>query len=106
MATQKQIEANRRNALKSTGPRTVEGKQKASANLPRPEAIPQTPEDLAYTAEVLALLDSEGDPVGELLARAVASAGVWMKQSEGTPSHPPAVRAYVASCLAWERRQQ
>jgi hypothetical protein len=32
MATQKQIEANRRNAQKSTGPKTVEGKAKAKFN--------------------------------------------------------------------------
>ena len=32
MATQKQIEANRRNALKSTGPRTPEGKAVVSLN--------------------------------------------------------------------------
>ena len=32
MATQKQIEANRRNALKSTGPRTPEGKAAVSRN--------------------------------------------------------------------------
>jgi hypothetical protein len=32
MATQKQIEANRRNAQKSTGPRTAEGKSRASRN--------------------------------------------------------------------------
>ena len=32
MATQKQIEANRKNAGKSTGPRTAEGKQKSRMN--------------------------------------------------------------------------
>ena len=32
MATQKQIDANRRNALKSTGPRTPEGKAAVSRN--------------------------------------------------------------------------
>lgn len=32
MATQKQIEANRRNALRSTGPRTLEGKLRSRAN--------------------------------------------------------------------------
>ena len=32
MATQKQIEANRRNALRSTGPRTAEGKASVSQN--------------------------------------------------------------------------
>jgi len=32
MATQKQIEANRRNAQRSTGPRTAEGKARASQN--------------------------------------------------------------------------
>ncbi len=32
MATRKQIEANRRNAKKSTGPRTPEGKRKSSMN--------------------------------------------------------------------------
>ncbi|HKI99698.1 MAG TPA: hypothetical protein VKB51_14585, partial [bacterium] len=32
MATDKQIEANRRNAKKSTGPRTEEGKAKAARN--------------------------------------------------------------------------
>jgi hypothetical protein len=32
MATVKQIAANRRNALKSTGPRSVEGKKRSSSN--------------------------------------------------------------------------
>ena len=32
MATEKQIEANRRNALKSTGPRTPEGRARSSRN--------------------------------------------------------------------------
>ena len=32
MSTQKQIEANRRNALKSTGPKSGEGKEKSSMN--------------------------------------------------------------------------
>ncbi len=32
MASQKQIEANRRNALKSTGPRTQEGKARSRMN--------------------------------------------------------------------------
>ena len=32
MTSLKQIEANRRNALKSTGPRSEEGKQRASRN--------------------------------------------------------------------------
>lgn len=35
MASIRQIEANRRNAEKSTGPKTVEGKARAAANLPR-----------------------------------------------------------------------
>ena len=32
MVTEKQLTANRQNALKSTGPRTLEGKAKASKN--------------------------------------------------------------------------
>ena len=32
MATERQIEANRRNGAKSTGPRTPEGKQRSRAN--------------------------------------------------------------------------
>ncbi|MGA3024822.1 MAG: hypothetical protein ABSF98_08650, partial [Bryobacteraceae bacterium] len=32
MSTQSQIQANRRNALNSTGPRTPEGKARSSAN--------------------------------------------------------------------------
>src|SRR3984893_3610593 len=35
MATLKQFEANRRNALKSTGPKTPEGKAAVSMNSPR-----------------------------------------------------------------------
>ena len=40
MATQKQIDANRRNALKSTGPRTQSGKQTKPASTPNATASP------------------------------------------------------------------
>jgi hypothetical protein len=46
MATEKQVAANRRNALKSTGPRTPEGKKRSAANgfksaLLSPDATPE-----------------------------------------------------------------
>lgn len=78
MATEKQIAANRRNALRSTGPRTEAGKKIASQNafrhglsLPRPEN-----EVSSRSVEALALRLAGDDPLaGDLeAAMIVASA--------------------------------
>ena len=63
--SQKRLDANRRNAQKSTGPRTPEGKAKASANatthgLSSPRGNPLAPGTLLHTedpAAFQALLD-------------------------------------------------
>ena len=86
MSTQKQLEANQSNALKSTGPKTQAGKNRSSLNalrhgltghvvvLPKPdrEAFEQ------FTAKILHSLDLQGDHELEL-ARTYAHA-LWNLQ--------------------------
>lgn len=63
MATQRQIEANRENASKSTGPRTEDGKAASSANALRH----------GLTAELLVLLpDEDGDAFKRLREGVIA----------------------------------
>lgn len=67
MTSDKQIDANRRNARKSTGPKTSEGKARASRNATKhgllSEDILLSSEDVEELSE---LLRDELQPVGEL----------------------------------------
>jgi hypothetical protein len=77
MTSLKQIEANRRNALKSTGPRTGDGKQRASRNAVRHGLTAETvvelledPEDYkAFEQAVAADYDAESAVERELILR-------------------------------------
>jgi hypothetical protein len=70
MATDKQIRANRRNAHKSTGPKTLQGKAAVSLNplkhglLSRQTLLPN--EDEASLMQLSERLHSQLQPVGEL----------------------------------------
>ena len=59
MATQKQIEANRRNAQHSTGPRTAEGKRASSQNALKSGLDAESQFVLGESREDFALLQSE-----------------------------------------------
>src|SRR3954451_10660082 len=77
MTTFKQIEANRRNALKSTGPTSVEGKQRSRANAVRhgltAETVIGTLEDAedykAFEAAIIADYDAQSAVERELVLR-------------------------------------
>ncbi len=70
ITSDKQIDANRRNARKSTGPKTSEGKARASRNATRhgllSEDILLSSEDVEDLEELSELLWDELQPVGEL----------------------------------------
>ena len=75
MATEAQIEANRANAQKSTGPRTPEGKEKASQNaithgLSARETVIRGDDELEFEIHRETLLDQliPGSPLEEMLA--------------------------------------
>ena len=87
MATQNQIQANRNNAKKSTGPRTEEGKSRASQNalkhglLARDAVMPG--EDPAEFEAQLAALEDDIQPQGALeheLVRQIADAQWRMRR--------------------------
>ena len=77
MSSVKQIDANRRNALKSTGPTTVEGKLRSRSNAVRhgltAETVIATMEDIddyeAFEATVIADYDAETAVERELVLR-------------------------------------
>ncbi len=77
MTSLKQIEANRRNALRSTGPRSKEGKERASRNALRHGLTAETvlepledPEDYKLFEEAIAAeYDAESAVERELVLR-------------------------------------
>ena len=70
MTSEKQIEANRQNARKSTGPRTQEGKDRVSNNAVKHGLLSQDVlsfgEDRAALRDLSERLQKELEPVGEL----------------------------------------
>ncbi len=116
MATERQIATNRRNALKSTGARTSEGKTRASRNTVRhggyPQYLPRTPEDREIQATFAAYRASLC-PVGPLQRAllfqiTIAEQGPRLQLCAQTPAltesiheptaHPePQVQAFVES---------
>ena len=70
MTSEKQIEANRQNARKSTGPRTQEGKDRVSNNAVKHGLLSQDVlvpgEDRVALRELSERLQEELEPVGEL----------------------------------------
>src|SRR5579875_3458521 len=86
MATKKQIEANRRNSLKSSGPRTPEGQAKVSLNH-LSHGLCGAFRVLAHESQeafenLLARLTADQRPVGDLeaeLVRKMAEA-MWMRK--------------------------
>src|SRR6478752_5154522 len=80
MTSLKQIEANRRNALRSTGPRSEEGKQRASHNAVRHGLTAETviepledPEDYKAFEEAVAAGYDAGSAVERELVLRLAS---------------------------------
>ena len=101
MATEKQIQANRNNAKKSTGPRTEQGKSRASQNalkhglLARDAVLPG--EDSADYEAQIAALEADIQPEGALeqeLVRQLADAQWRMRRLARIES------GYLAACLA------
>jgi hypothetical protein len=105
MATEKQIQANRNNAKKSTGPRTEEGKSRVSQNalkhgLLARDAVITGEDPAAYEAQ-LAALEADIQPDGALeceLVRQMADAQWRMQRLARLEA------AYLNSCLD-NRRQ-
>ena len=100
MATQKQIEANRRNARKSTGPRSASGKKRASRNALK-HGLTTPISGAVVTREIEALARQiAGDPEDRLrmaLARDAAEAQLDLDrvQRSASPSSsaPPRLDA-------------
>jgi hypothetical protein len=82
MATERQIAANRRNALKSTGPRTAAGKARVSRNGLRHGVRARLSADPAYAAEIekLAHVIAGGDSAVLPWARTAAEATLQLAQ--------------------------
>ncbi|HEY3835550.1 MAG TPA: hypothetical protein VGL72_03225, partial [Bryobacteraceae bacterium] len=86
MTTEKQLEANRANALKSTGPRTEAGKNRSSLNALRHGltghvvVLPNEDQEILrqFTAKIIADLDVQGDH--ELQLATTYATAMWNVQ--------------------------
>ncbi len=73
MASKRQIEANRTNAKRSTGPKTIVGKARSSRNARRHGLSRWQPEDTAGSEAIANAIRAElGDPSGQPAAQALA----------------------------------
>ncbi len=102
MASQKQIESNRRNALKSTGPKTPEGKASSRLNslqhgLTGAGQIVIAGEDPAQYARLIESIRTEFALPGELGAHLIEQLGqqLWRLRR---------VSRFEAALLAWQQR--
>jgi hypothetical protein len=107
MASEKQIEANRRNATQSTGPKTPEGKARAARNavrhgfMSREAVLPE--EDRKDYRDLLADLEAEFQPSGpvqEFLVREMASAQWRLRRL--TRIETGYLRTRIARARSWE----
>ncbi len=83
MATQRQIEANRRNAQKSTGPRSASGKSRSSKNSYKHGLSQRTAsQEFDCQVDLLArqLAPSSNDPKVQELARVAADADIRLRE--------------------------
>jgi len=80
MTSLKKIEANRRNASRSTGPRTAEGKTRASRNAVKHglASIGSTDPEMAHEVEALACAIAGEDSNGDRQAVAREAAAAWI----------------------------
>jgi hypothetical protein len=82
MATEKQVAANRRNALKSTGPRSLAGKIKSRANALRHGLASKTLFDPSKRQKIDALTQIFARQTDAVAARAIAEAQVELHYVE------------------------
>ena len=116
MTTFKQIEANRRNALKSTGPTSAQGKQRSRANAVRHGLTAETvigaledAEDYkAFEATIIADYDAQSAVERELVLRLASllwrlrrattmETGLFEFQADHLPSSGRSVKLNLAS---------
>jgi hypothetical protein len=110
MTSERKIQANRRNAQRSTGPRSRKGKRRVSKNALRGLAtrILDDPEKLAQVEQLVRALAPEGRPDRLQLARIVAEAElevIRVRTARRNLLHLEKVRAFPAH-LRMDIRQE